>query len=92
MWDFIAGSQVDKDKSFYCGDAAGRPKTTFKKADFSADDMVFARNVGLEFHTPESCFLGKAKVGVQKDIMSMFKKTEKITEVITEQKETKTGQ
>lgn len=50
---------VNKDESFYCGDAAGRPATPDAKKDFSADDLKFAWNIGLKFETPESLFLGK---------------------------------
>lgn len=44
--------------SFYCGDAAGRPKTDLKPKDFSDSDLKFAREIGVKFHTPESLFLG----------------------------------
>ena len=36
--------------SFYCGDAAGRPK------DFSDSDRGFAQAAGLRFFTPEELF------------------------------------
>ena len=38
---------------YYCGDAAGRKK------DFSASDLYFANNSGLEFKTPEEVFYNK---------------------------------
>ena len=63
MWDyleekFLGGKGiVDKSQSLFCGDAAGRQKTALKAKDFSADDLLFARNVGVQFHTPESLFL-----------------------------------
>jgi len=38
---------------YYCGDAAGRKK------DFSASDLYFANNSGLEFKTPEEVFNNK---------------------------------
>ena len=49
--------KVDKSKSFYCGDAAGRAATKTSKKDFSADDLKYAWNTGLRFETPESFFL-----------------------------------
>ena len=36
-------------ESFYCGDAAGRPKTKTQKKDFSNSDLLFAYNCGLTF-------------------------------------------
>ena len=33
-----------------------------RKADHSAVDLLFARNLGLEFHTPEAFFLGAKQV------------------------------
>ena len=41
---------TDKSKSFYCGDAAGRPD------DFSDSDIKFAQNAGLTFYLPEQIF------------------------------------
>ena len=42
---------------FYCGDAAGRPKTANRPKDFSDTDLKFAANIGLKFLTPEQLFL-----------------------------------
>ena len=50
---------VDKNASFYCGDAAGRAATATTKKDFSADDFKFSSNIGVKFETPESFFLGQ---------------------------------
>lgn len=44
------GFPVLDDRSFYCGDAAGRP------SDFSDDDLWFAINADICFLTPEKIF------------------------------------
>jgi bifunctional polynucleotide phosphatase/kinase len=49
--------EIDMKESFYCGDAAGRPKTDTRPKDFSDSDIKFASNVGLKFFTPEELFL-----------------------------------
>ena len=59
--------------SFYCGDAAGRPKTATRPRDFTDTDLKFAINVGLPFKTPEQLFLGESGESVQK-IENFFKK------------------
>ena len=54
MWELLeknnGGIAINKVKSFYCGDAAGRKDGKHK--DFSDSDLKFALNVGLEFLTP----------------------------------------
>lgn len=64
MWEalqeqFNDGIPIDKDQSFFVGDAAGRPevKITKRKKDHSSADRLFALNVGLSFYTPEEHFL-----------------------------------
>lgn len=50
---------VDKENSFFVGDAAGRPADkSRKKKDHSLADRLLALNLGLTFHTPEEHFLG----------------------------------
>ncbi len=54
MWQkfcksYNQGAEIDMKKSFYCGDAAGRPATDTRKKDHSADDRLFASNIGLKF-------------------------------------------
>ncbi len=49
----LVGTPIDKEHSFYCGDAAGRP------SDFAASDYQFAMNIGIAFQTPEQLFLGQ---------------------------------
>ena len=52
MWEFMEfqlndNIKVQKDKSFYVGDMAGR------KGDHSSGDLLFALNVGTQFQVPE---------------------------------------
>lgn len=58
------GLSVNKDDSFYVGDAAGRPKgwALKKKKDHSMADRLLALNLGLRFFTPEEHFLGHKSV------------------------------
>ncbi|KAJ8675281.1 hypothetical protein QAD02_011067 [Eretmocerus hayati] len=64
MWNCLVnekndGVKVDKENSFFVGDAAGRPAgPNKKKKDFSMGDRLLAVNVGLKFYTPEEYFLG----------------------------------
>lgn len=50
---FNNGVLIDKKRSFYVGDAAGRPD------DHSDADLGFAKAAGLEFLVPEDVFLEK---------------------------------
>ncbi|KAK3610289.1 hypothetical protein CHS0354_029752 [Potamilus streckersoni] len=66
MWDYLVqegndGMPIDLSKSFYVGDAAGRPEkwAPKKKKDFSSSDRLFALNIGLQFFTPEEYFFGQ---------------------------------
>uniref|UniRef100_A0ABM0MWD8 Bifunctional polynucleotide phosphatase/kinase-like n=1 Tax=Saccoglossus kowalevskii TaxID=10224 RepID=A0ABM0MWD8_SACKO len=61
------GIAVDRKKSYYVGDAAGRDKdwAPGKTRDFSCSDRMFAANCGLTFYTPEEYFLGEAAVPFQ---------------------------
>ncbi|XP_055546617.1 uncharacterized protein F21D5.5-like [Wyeomyia smithii] len=64
MWDSLCqlyndGLQVDKVRSFYVGDAAGRleqNEPVKRKKDRSCADRFFASNVGIPFFTPEVHF------------------------------------
>ncbi|KAI9007275.1 polynucleotide kinase 3 phosphatase-domain-containing protein [Gaertneriomyces semiglobifer] len=63
MWelletDFNNGVAVDKEHSFYVGDAAGRPQDHVPgtKRDFADTDYKFALNVRCQFYTPEGFF------------------------------------
>ena len=57
MWKIVSAIikkyhniEIDMKKSYYVGDAAGRPK------DFAASDVKFAYNLGIKFYTPEAYF------------------------------------
>uniref|UniRef100_A0A182WZZ8 PNK FHA domain-containing protein n=1 Tax=Anopheles quadriannulatus TaxID=34691 RepID=A0A182WZZ8_ANOQN len=53
------GVQIDRARSFYVGDAAGRPelkKPVKRKKDHSSADRLLALNVGIRFLTPEEHF------------------------------------
>ena len=53
------GKVFAKQESLYCGDAAGRKEKGDLKRDFSADDILFAKALGVKFYTPELLFLSK---------------------------------
>ena len=64
IWEWLElygnqGVAVDRSRSFYCGDAAGREAgwQPGKKKDFSCSDRLLAANLGLDFRTPEQEFL-----------------------------------
>jgi bifunctional polynucleotide phosphatase/kinase len=63
MWNLLDKKygKIDRSKSFYCGDAAGRPKNWKKGApkDFSSGDRSFALNLGVKFYLPEELFFGQ---------------------------------
>jgi DNA 3'-phosphatase len=52
MWELLGTyfTNINKDRSFFCGDAAGRP------GDFAASDKGFADGNGLTFYIPEFVF------------------------------------
>ncbi|XP_053658768.1 uncharacterized protein F21D5.5 [Anopheles marshallii] len=64
MWQTLCDSKndgvpVDRVRSFYVGDAAGRPelkKPVKRKKDHSCADRLLAINVGITFLTPEQHF------------------------------------
>ncbi|MBE18137.1 MAG: DNA 3'-phosphatase [Nitrospinae bacterium] len=53
MYNLFTELYNNNNIKYYCGDAAGRKK------DFSASDLYFANNSGLEFKTPEEVFYNK---------------------------------
>ncbi|XP_067616828.1 uncharacterized protein F21D5.5 [Eurosta solidaginis] len=68
MWQYLNehkndNIEIDLAKSFYVGDAAGRPESGSGKAkrkkDHSLVDRRFAANIGISFYTPEEHFLAK---------------------------------
>ncbi|XP_035894043.1 uncharacterized protein F21D5.5 [Anopheles stephensi] len=64
MWQTLCerqndGVPIDRARSFYVGDAAGRPelkKPIKRKKDHSCADRLLALNVGISFLTPEQHF------------------------------------
>eukprot|EP00916_Digyalum_oweni_P019213 GHVL01031991.1.p1 GENE.GHVL01031991.1~~GHVL01031991.1.p1 ORF type:complete len:251 (-),score=60.40 GHVL01031991.1:32-784(-) len=48
--------KVNREDSFFVGDAAGRPATGKRKKDFNSSDLKYALNIGISFKTPEMCF------------------------------------
>ena len=52
------GVNVNREESLYCGDAAGRKESANLQRDFSADDLLFGRALGVKFYTPEQFFYG----------------------------------
>lgn len=69
MWQKLTEKidSINMNKSFYCGDAAGRlyPSAikkkihkTSKTGDFSDSDIKFAINIGIDFITPDNFYLG----------------------------------
>jgi len=65
MWETLLQDRklrpedVDKQHSYFVGDAGGRLANTSDKhkADFACSDRDMASNVGIAFHTPEEFFL-----------------------------------
>lgn len=69
MWEYLVKNKsddidIDLSKSFYVGDAAGRPESgsgkNKRRKDHSLADRRFAANIGVSFYTPEEHFLGKS--------------------------------
>lgn len=60
MWNLLVGlvgMEIDISASFFVGDAAGRPASPNRDADYSDGDKIFAHNAKLTFWTPEEFFL-----------------------------------
>lgn len=57
---FIKDNIIDKDKSFYVGDALGR------KGDWSDTDKIFADNIGIKCISPEKFFYVDIKFNIPK--------------------------
>lgn len=66
MWQVLEQyiNDINKNNSFYVGDAAGRPQ------DFNNTDKTFAENIGITFYVPEQIFPNN-KVNIP-DTQTMF--------------------
>jgi bifunctional polynucleotide phosphatase/kinase len=80
MWNFFVtslnkGEVPDLHRSFYVGDALGRPKSKLQTSDHSAADLLFAFNIGLPVLSPEQFIAGKrdGKVYQNASEMSAFR-------------------
>lgn len=63
---FIKNNKIDKDKSFFIGDALGR------KTDFSDSDKIFAENIGIPCFPPENIFNKEIKeINISLDMFSL---------------------
>jgi bifunctional polynucleotide phosphatase/kinase len=65
IWDFLEAElndsiKIDKKKSLYVGDMAGREK------DFAATDLEFALNIGIDFEVPEVFYYNKKYSKIEK--------------------------
>jgi bifunctional polynucleotide phosphatase/kinase len=54
--NLVGNNKINKDKSFFVGDALGRP------SDFSDSDKVFAENIGIPYYSPEQVFHAKTEI------------------------------
>ena len=64
--------KINKKKSFYVGDMAGRIKTENFKADRTDSDRKFAWNAGIKFFTPEEFFLQQKERKWKLTIMNIY--------------------
>ena len=53
LFNIPFGGNINKEESFFVGDALGR------KSDFSDSDKVFAENIGIKWYSPEDIFTNK---------------------------------
>jgi DNA 3'-phosphatase len=75
MWDFMVKNMngqiaVEKDRSFYVGGAAGRPKEEARRADHDDYDIKFATNIGVKFILDEQFFDMSSKLPGPKMLFS----------------------
>lgn len=55
LFDMHFENKINKEESFFVGDALGR------KSDFSDSDKVFAENIGVKWYSPENIFTNKVE-------------------------------
>lgn len=65
VWDLIMCGSKCALESFYCGDGAGRPAINGRKKDHHITDRYFAKNIGIDFYTPEELFVHNLKLSEQ---------------------------
>ena len=66
MYDVLVGSaQVDKEQSFFVGDALGG------KGDWADSDKVFAQNIGFKCQSPQEMFATKEVVEIPVPVLNL---------------------
>lgn len=85
---------IDRSKSFFVGDAAGRPenKALKKKKDHSDADRLFALNLQLPFFTPEEHFLKHAKMPGKKLVFEPRDALKNVSEHLLDPHTTRVGE
>jgi len=56
LFNTAFGEEINKEESFFVGDALGR------KSDFSDSDKGFAENIGVKWYSPEDIFKSKTDI------------------------------
>jgi len=67
---FIKENIINKEESFFVGDALGR------KSDYSDCDKVFAENIGIKWYSPESIFIDSSNNSFELPFIPLSNKPE----------------